>query len=164
MVAGTAGTLVYLLNDPSRPLPKTASYVPKDSAFVLTTHVGDLLEKGNVSDLLSKGVLEEMGMPRQIRKKIEDLFDDPAQFGMDTKEPVYFSMQPGPDNSEYPVYCITVPVTNSKDFLDGMEDLVTVEGRPDKMLMAVIDDLRKAALSHLKMKLVLGLMTMCLSS
>lgn len=143
VIAGIATALVYLLNDPSRPMPKTASYVPKDSALVVTTHIGDLLKKGNVSDLLDKGILEEIGMPRPIRKKISDLFEDPAQFGLNMEEPVYFFMTPGPWKSKYPVFGFTIPILSREGFLDGLEDVVTLEGRPDEMLLAAIHDLKK---------------------
>ncbi len=72
VVTGIATALVYLLNDPSRPLPKTASYVPKDSVLVVTTHVGDLLEKGNINDLLGKGILQDFEIPRNFQRKIKD--------------------------------------------------------------------------------------------
>ncbi|MDP7009856.1 MAG: DUF4836 family protein, partial [Verrucomicrobiota bacterium] len=143
VVTGIAATLIYLLNDPSRPLPKTANYVPKDSSLVMTTHVGDLLEKGNISDLLGKGIMQDFPIPRPIRKKIEDFFENPAEFGLNTKEPVYVFMIPGPGKGNYPAFGITIPVIGRDEFLEGLEDIVTIEKRPDEMLMALIDDLKK---------------------
>ena len=141
VVTGIAATLIYLPNDPSRPMPKTASYVPKDSAFVLTTHVGDLLEKGNISDLLGKGILQEIGMPRKFKKKIEDLFENPAEFGLNTKEPVYFFGMPGPGKSSIPAVGFTIPIVGREEFLDGLEDLVNLE--PEEEVLEAIDHLRK---------------------
>ncbi|MBR89876.1 MAG: hypothetical protein CMO66_01190 [Verrucomicrobiales bacterium] len=143
VVTGIAATFILLFDTPSRPLPKTASYVPEESALVVTAHVGDLLEKSKISDLMSKGILQEMSMPRPVRKKIEDLFENPSEYGLNMMEPVYFFMMPDPLGASYPAFVFTIPIVSRENFLDGLEDIVTIEGRPDRLLIKLIDELKK---------------------
>ena len=83
----------------------------------------------------------EEGNIELLSKKIEDLFENPAEFGLNTKEPVYFFGMPGPGKSSIPAVGFTIPIVGREEFLDGLEDLVNLE--PEEEVLEAIDHLRK---------------------
>jgi len=139
LVAGVVTGMYYLLGGGSRSLPSTAKYLPKDSMVVVTTYVGELYQKAEVDDLLDKGMLRAMHMPREIEDSIKDFLKNPDKLGINLGEPVYFFMQPPPKGDDNPIYGLTIPLQSRDTFISSLKELERIVD--DREFSEFTDDL-----------------------